>query len=69
MTENIRQWTTRKLRHGDLTALHDIAAGTRPNESRIKRLRRRGFVAQRKSGRVAVTARGRFALLVRRLSQ
>jgi hypothetical protein len=69
MTDGLREWSTSKLRHGDLTALHDLVAGSRAEESRLKRLARRGFIAQRKSGQFAVTARGRVALLVRRLSQ
>jgi len=68
MKIGFREWSTRKLQSGDLTALSAIAGGaSRPDEDRVKRLFRRGFVAQRRAGSYGVTARGRVALLIRRL--
>jgi hypothetical protein len=69
MTENLQAWTTRKLRYGDLTALSNIAHGSWPEDERVRRLSRRGFVVCRRSGRLAVTGRGRIALMIRRLSR
>ncbi|HTO60979.1 MAG TPA: hypothetical protein VMM15_06965 [Bradyrhizobium sp.] len=69
MKLGLREWSTRKLQSGDLTALSAIAGGAaRTDEDRLKRLSRRGFVAERRSGSYAVTARGRVALLIRKLS-
>jgi hypothetical protein len=69
MTENLQAWTMRKLRYGDLTALSSIAHGAKPEDERIRRLSRRGFVVSRRNGRLAVTGRGRIALMIRRLSR
>jgi hypothetical protein len=68
MRIGFRAWTTRKLHSGDLAALSAIAKGGRADEDRIDRLTRRGFVAQRRDGRTFVTARGRVALAIRRLT-
>lgn len=66
----IREWATRRLRYGDLRALAAIAEGaTVLEEDRIKRLRRRHFVAPRKDGSVRVVAFGWIALFVRRFAE
>ena len=65
----IRKWATRRLYSGDLTALRDIAkGGAKLDESQIQRLRKRGFVAERKGAMPVITFPGRLALLVKRLT-
>ena len=62
-----KSWATYGLQDGDLTALASIAAATgRQDESRVTRLKRRGFAVERKDKSIAVTLRGRLALLVKR---
>ncbi len=68
MTVGIRDWATRKLHTGDLTALAAVADGLAVDEVRLKRLQRRGFLSQLDDGRVVVTARGRVALMIKRLT-
>lgn len=64
---NVREWATRKLRQGDLTALAALASGSQDvGEDRVKRLHKRGFVVERNDS-VSVTTRGRVALMIRRL--
>lgn len=66
---NAKEWATRKLRSGDLSALAAIASGSAGyDDDRVDRLRQRGFVAAKDDGRVVVTARGRAALLIKRLT-
>lgn len=64
-----KRWAVNGLQNGDLTALASIASRhlNENNDSRIDRLRRRGFVAQRKDGSVGITMRGRLALLIKQL--
>jgi hypothetical protein len=64
----LRRWATRQLQTGDLSALQDLKSG-KPVESRsrIERLRNRGFV-QGPAEKLRITAAGRIALIVRRLS-
>lgn len=62
-----KRWATRKLRSGDLTALNEIAVrGEKPRDVCIQRLSERRFIAVRPGGKVAVTLRGRAALMIRR---
>jgi hypothetical protein len=61
----VREWATRNLHSGDLSALSAIAGGFKAEKARLQRLSRRGFVAERDNGRVTVTPRGRVALIVR----
>ena len=69
MVIDLREWATRKLRSGDLTALSAIArGGARADDERIDRLMRRGFLAQRRDGHRVVTARGRVALAIKHFS-
>ena len=64
----MREWATRKLRYGDLTALGTVKRGVDGvPEERLGRLERRGFIAKRGNGRIVVTLPGRIALLVRSL--
>jgi hypothetical protein len=66
----LTRWVTLDLRHGDLTALAEIAKGWRePTDSRVARLKRRQFVAVGRDGRIRVTVRGQIALLVRRVTR
>ncbi|HVZ52626.1 MAG TPA: hypothetical protein VG986_11710 [Pseudolabrys sp.] len=65
----MREWATRKLRHGDLTALGTVRRGVEGvQEDRLGRLERRGFVAKKGNGKFVVTIPGRLALLVRSLT-
>ena len=65
----MREWATRKLRHGDLTALGTVKRGANGvPEDRLGRLERRGFVAKKGNGRIVVTLPGHIALLVRTLT-
>jgi len=65
----MRDWATRRLRYGDLTALGTVRKGTAsiPQE-RLERLTKRGFVARKADGKLVVTIPGRLALLVRSLT-
>jgi hypothetical protein len=67
----VRDWTTRGLRRGDLTALAAIARGRRPSEqNRRERLARRGFIdTASDDGPSFVTLRGRVALLLRKMTR
>lgn len=66
---SMREWATRKLRYGDLTALGTLkkGTGTLPHD-RLERLSKRGFIARNGAGKITVTIPGRIALLVRRLA-
>lgn len=65
----MREWATRKLRHGDLTALGTIRKGREGvADDRLCRLAKRGFVAKKDDGKVVVTIPGHIALLVRSLT-
>jgi len=65
----MREWATRKLRQGDLTALVTIRRGREGVEDdRLCRLAKRGFIAKRNNGKVVVTIPGHIALLVRSLT-
>jgi hypothetical protein len=65
----VREWATHKLRPGDLTALAALAGGSKDvDEDRIKRLHKRRFIIERGAGAVAVTLRGRVALMIRRVT-
>lgn len=68
MRIGFREWATRKLHAGDLTALAAISGGLNVDETRLKRLQRRGFLSPRHDGRVAVTVRGHMALAIKRLT-
>jgi hypothetical protein len=69
MSIGFRKWATRGLHAGDLTALSVLSNGAlRADQGRIERLKRRGFVAQRRNGRPSITARGRAALAIKRLT-
>lgn len=64
----IKEWVTRNLRSGDLTALSAVAHGcATKDDERIRRLLQRGYVAG-KNGKFVITPRGRLALLIRRLN-
>lgn len=67
---SIRSWTTKSLRPGDLTALAAISQRrwSDPEEDRLKRLARRGFVKVR-AERPVITVVGRGALLLRKLKR
>jgi len=67
----MKRWTTAKLRQGDLTALARIADRQSFNleQSQIKRLSERGFLRRKRDNDLAVTLRGRVALLIRRFIQ
>ena len=61
-------WARRGLRRGDLTALAEIGRRSGANEAdRLDRLSRRGFVTIASDGSASLTAKGRFALIARRL--
>jgi hypothetical protein len=63
----MQRWATRDLHNGDLTALRSVARGSAiARENQIKRLRRRGFVAERSDGTPAITMHGRVALLLKK---
>jgi hypothetical protein len=65
------QWARKGLQNGDLSALSELTANARwhdPNPARIERLSVRGFVTKRADEKLQVTAKGRAALLLRRLS-
>ena len=65
----MREWATRRLRYGDLTALGTVGKGFgKIDEDRLKRLEKRGFIAKKADGKIAVTIPGRVALLVRRVT-
>ena len=65
----MREWATRKLRYGDLTALGTVRKGVEGvPEDRLCRLAKRGFVARKGNGKFVVTIPGRLALLVRSLT-
>jgi hypothetical protein len=66
-----REWATRGLRQGDLTALAAIARGKRAQEQkRRKRLAQRGFITSRAADSLpSVTLRGRLALFMRTLTK
>ncbi len=65
----MREWATRKLRYGDLTALEAVRKGVEHiDENRIDRLAKRRFIAKRGDGKVVVTIPGHVALLVRSLT-
>ena len=65
----MREWATRKLRYGDLTALGTIRrGGEHVPEDRLCRLSKRGFITKRGNGKVVVTIPGRLALLVKILA-
>jgi hypothetical protein len=66
----LTRWLTFDLRHGDLTALAEIAKGwDRPTKSRVARLKRRQFVSVGHDGQVHVTVRGHVALMARRATK
>jgi hypothetical protein len=66
---HMREWATRKLRYGDLTALGTVRKGVDGvPEDRLGRLAKRGFVAKKGNGKFVVTFPGRLALLVRSLT-
>lgn len=65
----MREWATRKLRQGDLTALGAIRRGIEVvPDDRYCRLAKRGFVVKKGDGKVVVTIPGHIALLVRSLT-
>lgn len=64
----MREWATRKLRYGDLTALSVARKGSgRIEADRLERLANRGFIVKKNNGKIVVTIPGRVALLVRGL--
>jgi hypothetical protein len=64
----LTRWATFDLRHGDLTALAEIAKGwDQSTDSRMARLKRRQFVSVGRDGQIRVTLRGHLALMVRRV--
>jgi oxalate decarboxylase/phosphoglucose isomerase-like protein (cupin superfamily) len=67
---SLRKWATKSLRPGDLAALAEITRGhwNPPEEQRVGRLSRRGFL-KKKQNRLVATLHGRAALLVRRLTK
>ena len=67
---SIRNWATKGLRPGDLTALSAIVRGQdgSPEPERVVRLDRRGFVKLKGKEPVA-TILGRGALLIRKLTR
>lgn len=65
----MREWATRKLRYGDLTALETVRKGVKHiDEDRIDRLAKRGFITKKGNGKIVVTIPGHIALLVRSLT-
>ena len=64
----VKEWATRGLRAGDLTALAAIGKGAKIDSDRIERLVRRGFLRERGDGAFAVTVFGRVALAIRRVA-
>ena len=65
----IRDWATRDLRSGDLSALATIAqGGSERDQERIRRLTQRGFLASKVDGTLAITPFGRLALFIRQFS-
>jgi oxalate decarboxylase/phosphoglucose isomerase-like protein (cupin superfamily) len=66
----IRKWATKSLRPGDLAALAEITRGhwNPPEEQRVKRLNRRGFL-KKEQNKLVTTLHGRAALLIRRLTK
>lgn len=69
MRVRLKTWATHKLKTGDLTALASMANGRGQFEpQRVRRLLDRGFVSDNGNGNVAVTARGRIALAIKRLT-
>jgi hypothetical protein len=58
-------WATRQLQSGDLTALASIASGRQPSHGgHAEWLAKRRFVRERPGKPVAITLRGRLALLI-----
>jgi len=66
-----REWATRGLHQGDLTALAAIARGARKDEQdRLERLAQRGFVKMKAGDSLPrVTLLGRLAIIVRKLTR
>jgi hypothetical protein len=64
----IKEWATRGLRAGDLTALAAIGKGAKADSDRIARLVRRGFLAERGDDAFAITVLGRVALAIWRVA-
>ena len=63
-----QDWARQGLRPGDLTMLAGIGKSARiSEEDRLKRLSRRGFVKVASDGSASVTAKGRLALLAKKL--
>jgi hypothetical protein len=67
----LNAWLAKGLKRGDLHSLRDVASGLRPDgltESQAHRLGARRMVRGLPNGRFHVTAKGKFALLIRRFA-
>lgn len=69
MSGKLKTWATQKLKVGDLSALASMANGRKDSEpQRVRRLASRGFIAESGDGNISVTARGRIALMIKRVT-
>jgi hypothetical protein len=68
LTFDVQGWIRKDLKRGDLYALIEVAAGTRPNglsPDQARRLAARGMVRSLGNGNYRATLKGRLALRVR----